>query len=1592
MENTSPGAGADGSHQSGSDASSARNGTSFSASLTLGHPFTNLDPFHSPSQPRRTNGHSRHELKVSPKAVPRHQNGTRDTDAGWGKSPAPQAVPRVNADAVQHEQSNTWIAPESWAVDGEPRPDKPDGSADSDGEDTQISTIIAENTYHIRIYRSDNTSHNISVSNVNLTVDDIKGHLNEKLLLEADPKAHSLIFRERGRERVLASTERPADIVRRRLLQAGYEESDGLNTIGSGDIRFLLKFIYRSAVLGIGKEMEFDDYTVVDLTGKGLNAVPPSLYLQGAAIVSLNLSRNPMLEVPLDFIQYTTSLQELRMSHMALKRVPPSVHHCKSLQRLDLACNRIGDLGDAGLADLPELSHLRLENNRIDKLPPYFYRLRQLRDLNISNNKFDHLPPSIYELRNLRHLDASFNTISEISARIGQLAELDSLTIIGNRVSRLPVEFALLKNLRFLDCRRNNITDISIVCTLPNIEQLFTDHNSTHALDVSFGPALKQLDTSHNDITQLNLIPGPLGSPYALTTLDLSHAKLSSLDDLALSQLSVLQVLDIDHNSIRSLPDSLCSLTRLKYLSCSNNHLFKLPAQLGNLQFLEVLEAHNNDLSEIPMSLWHCSSLEVLNVTSNVISTWSLPLGSIDLDVANASLLGSSISLISERKSSNCSLTESSLPALVSKLKKLYVGENSLTADSLPPLALLRELRILNLSFNNIQQLPSSFFRNLTRLRELYVSGNNISAIPTEHLQHMTKLEVLFLNGNRLQTLPREISKLTSLSVMDVGSNSLKYNINNWEFDWNWNFNTNLRYLNLSGNKRLEIKPNGTKQSQPKKKNPRLDFDPPDPAELSQLSGFSNLTQLRILGLMDVTISTQANIPEESDDRRVRTSMADVNGMAYGIADTLGLTEHLTMIDLVAPHFRGQHNEAVFAMFGRASHIASNNRLTKFLHDHFLDIFQTELYKLGRRLPGGVCDALRRSFLDLNRQLYDHLYSTNARKMSRSTSGTTILPTVKERIGASGIVLYLVDKTLYIANAGNALAVISKQGIAYLVSHKHDPFDRDETARIRQAEGWVSPKGLVNDEIDVSRSFGFFNLLPVVNAKPFTMKYDLSSADEFVIVGNRALWDHISYQTAVDIARKERDPMIAAQKLRDFAICYGAEGTTMIMIIKVSDLFNRSLPRDPQFSPEPIIPAEVYDALRKKKPITSREVSRLEDEVMAPTGHVALVFTDIRNSTHLWEVNPGMQSAMVLHNNLLRRQLRLCGGYEVKTEGDAFMCSFSTTTAAVRWCMSVQKLLLELPWPLELLECEDGKEVYDSKGRLICRGLSVRMGIHCGQPVCEPDPVTERMDYFGPMVNRAARVNAVAAGGQIMCSADVVKEINASVLGSQSPTEYTHLQPVRAVEEIREMGVQLYPIGDMKLKGLEVPEYLNVLYPVELAGRYMIDQFDAVPTASDSRVQFRVEQMRELGILCVRLETLANSQIFRPATGRKGSVASTIGGDGAAQQPTADSLLVVYQDPNLYLPVMDETSTDAQLTTVLHSLSLRIDNALSKLALLHIVKSETAVGGPDLSLRDHMLSILRPSVYPLDECAPPPSSSSVDSLGSPSSSSSDTVV
>ena len=160
---------------------------------------------------------------------------------------------------------------------------------------------------------------------------------------------------------------------------------------------------------------------------------------------------------------------------------------------------------------------------------------------------------------------------------------------------------------------------------------------------------------------------------------------------------------------------------------------------------------------------------------------------------------------------------------------------------------------------------------------------------------------------------------------------------------------------------------------------------------------------------------------------------------------------------------------------------------------------------------------------------------------------------------------------------------------------------------------------------------------------------------------------------------------------------------------------------------------------------SSDHVDSFEAAIVPPPGekgldgrpaHVALAFTDIKGSTALWEERgEAMCKAMRIHNQLVRGCMLDLGGYEVKTIGDAFMVAFATALDAVRFGLDVQRGLREAEWPAELVENSGG--------------LQVRIGVHYGPVTMEYNNLTERMDYLGPTVNRAARLEGAAPPGGV---------------------------------------------------------------------------------------------------------------------------------------------------------------------------------------------------------------------------------------------------
>eukprot|EP01063_Lacrimia_lanifica_P026748 TRINITY_DN3657_c1_g3_i1.p1 TRINITY_DN3657_c1_g3~~TRINITY_DN3657_c1_g3_i1.p1 ORF type:complete len:1223 (+),score=281.98 TRINITY_DN3657_c1_g3_i1:62-3730(+) len=169
------------------------------------------------------------------------------------------------------------------------------------------------------------------------------------------------------------------------------------------------------------------------------------------------------------------------------------------------------------------------------------------------------------------------------------------------------------------------------------------------------------------------------------------------------------------------------------------------------------------------------------------------------------------------------------------------------------------------------------------------------------------------------------------------------------------------------------------------------------------------------------------------------------------------------------------------------------------------------------------------------------------------------------------------------------------------------------------------------------------------------------------------------------------------------------------------------------------------------------------EDVDAPKGDVAIVFSDIVQSTYLWENVPhDMAVALDLHNRLMRGNCEKHRGYEVKTIGDAFMIAFHTAEDAFNFGMDCQADLIVQPWPPGLLDHAVAGTVADDKKQIIFAGLRVRMGIHFGAVEVEQNPLTRRCDYRGGTVNKAARIEQCACHGMCAFSDEVKAAVESS--------------------------------------------------------------------------------------------------------------------------------------------------------------------------------------------------------------------------------------
>eukprot|EP00667_Euglena_gracilis_P001748 EG_transcript_1750 len=202
-----------------------------------------------------------------------------------------------------------------------------------------------------------------------------------------------------------------------------------------------------------------------------------------------------------------------------------------------------------------------------------------------------------------------------------------------------------------------------------------------------------------------------------------------------------------------------------------------------------------------------------------------------------------------------------------------------------------------------------------------------------------------------------------------------------------------------------------------------------------------------------------------------------------------------------------------------------------------------------------------------------------------------------------------------------------------------------------------------------------------------------------------------------------------------------------------------------------------------------------------------VIFTDVQASTRLWGKDPAIMSrCMQAHHELIRELIKHYSLYEVKTVGDSFMVTTTSPLAALRFALDLQTTFYDYDWDWDeadehyqettmgFVKCEESEEEY----RKLWSGLRVRVGIHYGLGDVMYDEVSKGYDYYGTVVNVAARMEHVAHGGQIIVSQDLMAALPAP------------LDPAlgRAVK-----------LGTYPLRGVAHPPLLVEVKPNRLRGR-----------------------------------------------------------------------------------------------------------------------------------------------------------------------------
>ncbi|CAL4075808.1 unnamed protein product [Meganyctiphanes norvegica] len=497
------------------------------------------------------------------------------------------------------------------------------------------------------------------------------------------------------------------------------------------------------------------ELTTMDLSYNRISKLGAQSFVGLTRLEELDLSSNFLNEIPADALKELSSLRTLVLHDNLIQTLGGVVAlgPLTTLEHLDLTRNKIGELPPGTFQQLSGLKTLKLGVNSIRKVEiDAFEGLVALETLQLDDD--DILSPvhftALAKVPTLTKLTLDYNRLGVISSdSLRTVTKLHVLSMAHNILREIPqgtfTNFTELENLNLYGNKLQNLVPESLAGLRDTLKQLNLGRNLLSELPQFDFPQLNRLILSKNNITSLPsdafvLLP-------ELKTLDLSENNLSELPISLLYPISKLSTLDLSRNRISEIKTGQFNESFINVINLQHNEIKEIPSEaFKNLLFLQTLDLNHNKITTIgDRAFLNTPLLYILRLDHNMLPSFKMEIFNI------------------------------TIPTSETELRLLDLSNNDITY--LQPLAFQyhSKLNWLSLAHNRLSFFPSEIVRNLTQLQHLSVEDNQINSLENNDFANTPFLRELSLKNNMIKTVAETAFQNSSqLQKLDLSHNKIE--------------------------------------------------------------------------------------------------------------------------------------------------------------------------------------------------------------------------------------------------------------------------------------------------------------------------------------------------------------------------------------------------------------------------------------------------------------------------------------------------------------------------------------------------------------------------------------------------------------------------------------------------------------------------------------------------------------------------------------------------------------------------------------------------------------------------------------------------